>query len=142
MVIGALPVWEDKVLLCRRAIEPRHGMWTLPGGFMENGESTAAAAMRETLEEANARIEVAGLYSMYSLPYINQVHMLFRAQLLDLDFGPGPESLEVRLFSEDEIPWDSIAFRPVKFTLQHYFLERIHGNFTLLTGELEPPPRV
>jgi ADP-ribose pyrophosphatase YjhB (NUDIX family) len=142
MVIGALPVWEDQVLLCRRAIEPRHGLWTLPGGFMENGESTAAAAMRETLEEANARIEIDALYSMYSLPYINQVHMLFRARLLDLNFGPGLESLEVKLFSEEEIPWNDIAFRPVKFTLQHYFAERRHGNFTLLTGELEPPTRV
>ncbi len=142
MVIGALPVWEDKVLLCRRAIEPRHGLWTLPGGFMENGESTAAAAVRETLEEANARIAIDALYSMYSLPYINQVHMLFRARLLDLNFGPGLESLEVKLFGEEDIPWDEIAFRPVKFTLQHYFAERHHGNFTLLTGELEPPPRV
>jgi ADP-ribose pyrophosphatase YjhB (NUDIX family) len=142
MVIGALPVWEDKVLLCRRAIEPRHGLWTLPGGFMENGESTAAAAIRETLEEANARIEIDALYSMYSLPYINQVHMLFRARLLDLDFGPGPESLEVQLFGENEIPWDSLAFRPVKFTLQHYFSERHRGNFSLLTGELDLPPRL
>lgn len=109
---------------------------------MENGESTAAAAIRETLEEANARIEIDALYSMYSLPYINQVHMLFRARLLDLDFGPGPESLEVQLFSENQIPWDSIAFRPVKFTLQHYFSERHRGDFSLLTGELDPPPRL
>ena len=141
MVIGSIPEWEDKILLCRRAIEPRHGLWTLPGGFMENGESTAQAAVRETQEEANARIELGDLYSMYSLPYINQVHMLFRARLLDLDFGPGPESLEVKLFSEAEIPWDEIAFRPVRLSLEHYFAERKNGTFTFHTGELVPPAR-
>lgn len=141
MVIGAIPEWEDKVLLCRRAIEPRHGLWTLPGGFMENGESTAQAAIRETLEEANARIALGDLYSMYSLPYIDQVHMLFRARLLDLDFGPGPESLEVRLFGEAEIPWDEIAFRPVRFSLEHYFAERSSGTFTFHIGELAAPAR-
>ncbi len=139
MVIGSIPVWEDKVLLCRRAIEPRHGLWTLPGGFMENGESTAQAAIRETLEEANARIEISALYSMYSLPYINQVHMLFRAKLLDLDFSPGQESLEVRLFSEAEIPWNELAFRPVRFSLEHYFAERSQGEFSFHIGELNPP---
>jgi len=141
MVIGSIPEWEDKILLCRRAIEPRHGLWTLPGGFMENGESTAQAAIRETLEEANARVELGDLYSMYSLPYIDQVHMLFRARLLDLDFGPGPESLEVKLFSEAEIPWDEIAFRPVRLSLEHYFAERKNGTFTFHTGELVPPAR-
>lgn len=139
MVIGAIPIWEDKVLLCRRAIEPRYGLWTLPGGFMENGESTGDAAIRETLEEACARIEIIDLYSMYSLPYINQVHMLFRATLLDLDFGPGQESLEVRLFSEDQIPWDELAFRPVRYSLEHYFNDRRIGKFSLHIGELAPP---
>jgi ADP-ribose pyrophosphatase YjhB (NUDIX family) len=141
MVIGSIPEWEDKVLLCRRAIEPRHGLWTLPGGFMENGESTAQAAIRETLEEANAHIALGDLYSMYSLPYIDQVHMLFRAKLLDLDFSPGPESLEVRLFSEAEIPWDELAFRPVRFSLEHYFAERNSGAFTFHIGELSPSTR-
>lgn len=141
MVIGSLPVWEDKVLLCRRAIEPRYGLWTLPGGFMENGESTTEAAIRETLEEANARIEIDDLYSMYSLPYVNQVNLLFRARLLDLDFGPGEESLEVRLFSEAEIPWDELAFRPVRYTLEHYFAERSHGAYRLHIGELTAPAR-
>lgn len=139
MVIGSIPEWEDKILLCRRAIEPRHGWWTLPGGFMENGESTSHAAIRETLEEANARIEIGDLYSMYSLPYINQVHMLFRARLLDLDFSPGPESLEVKLFGEAEIPWDEIAFRPVKFSLKHYFEDRRNGHFGFHIGELAAP---
>lgn len=138
MVIASLPEWEDKILLCRRAIEPRHGYWTLPGGFMENGESTGAAAIRETLEEANARIALIDLYSMYSLPYINQVHLLFRARLLDLDFSPGPESLEVRLFTEAEIPWDELAFRPIRYSLEHFFAERRKGCFSLHVGELEP----
>jgi ADP-ribose pyrophosphatase YjhB (NUDIX family) len=140
MVIGSIPQWEDKVLLCRRAIEPQYGKWTLPGGFMENGESTAQAAIRETLEEACARIAIIDLYSMYSLPYINQVHLLFRAELLDLNFGPGQESLEVKLFSETEIPWDELAFRPVRYSLEHYFAERGKGQFTLHTGELVPVP--
>ena len=140
LVVGSMPIWQDKILLCKRAIEPRYGYWTLPGGFMENGESTGDAAVRETLEEANARVALDDLYSMYSLPYINQVHLFFRARLLDLDFSPGVESLEVRLFSEAEIPWDELAFRPVKYTLQHYFAERKAGKFSLLVGELAPPP--
>jgi ADP-ribose pyrophosphatase YjhB (NUDIX family) len=141
LVIGSIPQWEDKVLLCRRAIEPQYGKWTLPGGFMENGESTGAAAIRETLEEACARISIIDLYSMYSLPHINQVHLLFRAELLDLDFAPGEESLEVRLFTEAEIPWDELAFRPVRYSLEHYFAERNSGRFTLHTGELLPTDR-
>jgi len=141
MVIGSIPEWEDKILLCRRAIEPRKGLWTLPGGFMENGETTTEAAIRETLEEANARIEVGDLYSMYSLPFINQVHLLFRARLLDLDFSPGPESLEVMLFTENEIPWDEIAFRPVKYSLEHYFADRQKGHFGFHMGEIAAPTR-
>ena len=144
MVIGSIPEWEDpegknKILLCRRAIEPRHGLWTLPGGFMENGETTAEAATRETLEEANARVAIGDLYSMYSLPYINQVHLLFRAKLLDTDFAPGQESLEVRLFAEAEIPWDEIAFRPIKFSLEHYFADRRKGHFGFHMGEIDAP---
>ena len=104
VVVGALPEWEDRILLCRRAIEPRHGFWTVPAGFMENRETTADAAARETEEEARARIEVGALYSLVNISHISQVHLFYRARLLDLDFGPGPESLEVRLFSEAEIP--------------------------------------
>ncbi len=142
LVIGAIPEWEDgRILLCRRAIEPRYGLWTLPAGFMENGETTTDAALRETLEEASARIAIAELYSMYSLPYIDQVHLLFRAKLLDLDFAPGVESLEVELFEEKDIPWDELAFRPVRFTLQHYFDDRKKGAFQLHIGSLEPPAR-
>ncbi|MDD5300402.1 MAG: NUDIX hydrolase [Gallionella sp.] len=139
MVIGAIPEWEDKILLCRRAIEPRYGLWTLPGGFMENGETTAEAAIRETAEEANARIAIGEPYSMYSLPHINHVNILFRAKLLDINFGPGPESLEVKLFAEAEIPWDEIAFRPVKLSLEHYFADRRKGHFGFHVGELTAP---
>lgn len=103
---------------------------------MENGETTTEAAIRETAEEANARIEIGDLYSMYSLPHVNHVNILFRARLLDTDFSPGPESLEVKLFTEAEIPWDEIAFRPVKLSLEHYFADRRKGHFGFHVGEL------
>jgi ADP-ribose pyrophosphatase YjhB (NUDIX family) len=141
LVIGAIPEWEDgRILLCRRAIEPRRGFWTLPAGFMENGETTTEAAARETLEEANARIAVGELYSMYNLPHINQVHLLFRARLLDMDFFPGQESLEVELVEERDIPWDELAFRPVIFTLKHYFSDRKANHFQFRTGNLAAHP--
>jgi len=139
LIVGAIPEWQDKILLCRRAIEPRHGLWTLPAGFMENGETTAEAAARETLEEANAQIDIGELYSMYSLPYINQVHLMFRATLLNLDFSPGLESLEVQLFSEHEIPWDTLAFRPIRYSLQHYFSDRKEGIFRFRSGTITHP---
>lgn len=141
LIVGAIPEWQGQVLLCRRAIEPRLGLWTLPAGFMENGESTVEAAARETLEEANAQVSIGELYSLYNLPYINQVHLLFRAILLNLDFSPGAESLEVRLFSEEDIPWDTLAFRPVRFTLQHYFSDRKTGDFRFRIGDLAAPER-
>lgn len=141
MVIGAIPEWEDKILLCRRAIEPRLGQWTLPAGFMELGESTGQAAMRETLEEANARIELIDIYTMLSVPHVNQVHLFFRARLLDLDFGPGTESLEVALFKEEEIPWEKLAFRTISTTLQHYYSDRKEQQFRVHTGDLYPPAR-
>jgi ADP-ribose pyrophosphatase YjhB (NUDIX family) len=142
LIVGAIPEWEDgRILLCRRAIEPRHGLWTLPAGFMENGETTTQAAARETLEEANARIEVLDLYAMYNLPYIDQVQLLFRAKLLDLDFSPGVESLEVELFSEEQIPWDTLAFRPISYSLKHFFDDRRRGEFKFRSADLAPPKR-
>ncbi len=142
LIIGAIPEWEDgRILLCRRAIEPRSGLWTLPAGFMENGETTTEAAARETLEEANARIEVLDLYAMYNLPYIDQVQLLFRARLLDLDFSPGVESLEVQLFAEEEIPWDTLAFRAIRHSLQNYFADRKRGQFVFRNTDLAPPER-
>ena len=138
MVIGCIPEWEDRILLCRRAIEPRHGLWTVPAGFMENGETVAQAALRETLEEANARVELAAMYSMISVPHVNQVHIFYRGRLLDLEFGPGAESLEVQLFAESQIPWQEIAFRTISTTLRHYFADRRTGAYGFHSGEILP----
>ncbi len=137
VVTGCIPEWQGRVLLCRRAIEPRYGLWTLPAGFMENGESSHEGAARETLEEANARVEVAELYTLFNLPRIDQIYMLFRGQLLDLDFGPGEESLEVRLFSREELPWDRLAFQVVSETLKFYFQDQDVGDFRMRAGTLE-----
>lgn len=142
MIVGAIPEWEDgRILLCRRAIEPRHGLWTLPAGFMENGETTPEAAARETLEEANAQVQIGDLYSMYNIPYINQVYLLFRARLLNLNFSPGVESLEVALFAENEIPWDTLAFHAVALTLKQYFADRKTGGYKFHIGDLLTPMR-
>jgi ADP-ribose pyrophosphatase YjhB (NUDIX family) len=140
IVVGCLPEFEQRVLLCRRAIEPRHGLWTLPAGFLENGESIFAGALRETLEEANARVEIGELYTMISLPQISQVYVMFRARLLDLDFGPGPESLDVRLFEEHEVPWEELAFRTIGRTLRNYFLDRKLGVFPTRVSTLVRKP--
>ena len=141
MVVGCIPEWQNSILLCRRAIEPRHGLWTVPAGFMENAETTAEGAMRETLEEANAKVEILGLYALFNIPHINQVYMLFRARLLDLDFSAGAETLETRLFAEDEIPWDQFAFVTVRRTLKHYFDDRRSGEFRFHIGTIEPMPK-
>jgi len=141
MVIGCIPEWRDQVLLCRRAIEPRYGLWTLPAGFMENGETVAQAALRETLEEAQARVELSEIFSVLSVPHVNQVHIFYRARLIDLDFGPGTESLEVQLFPEAAIPWREIAFRTVSATLKHYYSDRTAGSFAFHSGEILPLSR-
>ena len=127
-VVGTLPVWQDQVLLCKRAIEPRYGKWTLPAGFMELGETTAEGARRETDEEAGARIELQALYCVHNVVQAGQVHFFYRARLLDIDFNPGPETLEARLFHEEEIPWDELAFRTVRETLQRFFEDRRRGQ--------------
>ena len=129
LVLGSIPEWQGQLLLCRRAIEPRYGYWTLPAGFMENGESAGEAAARETVEEAGARIELQGAFSMISVPYVNQVHVFYRARLLDLAFAPGVESLEVALFEESKMPWKDIAFRTVGLTLKLWFADRARGSF-------------
>ncbi len=136
MVVGCIAEWEDRVLLCRRAIEPKYGLWTLPAGFMENGETAAEGAMRETLEEAGARVEIIDLYSLISLPDISQVYLLYRARLLDLDYTPGEESLEATLFLEQDIPWEQIAFRTVHNTLDHYYADRRSGTYRLHLGNI------
>ncbi len=135
-VVGTVPAWEDQVLLCRRNIEPRHGFWTLPAGFMELGESTEAGALRETDEEAGARIELQGLFSVLNVVRVGQVHLYYRARLMDTAFAPGPETIEARLFREDEIPWDDLAFRTVRVTLERYFADRRAGSFGIHCADI------
>lgn len=118
IVAGTVPVWNDQVLLCRRAIEPRYGYWTLPAGFMENAETTLEAAARETLEEALARVTMNDLYTVIHVPHIDQVHMFYLATLTGEDFGAGEESLETRLFHLEDIPWDELSFPTVRRTLE------------------------
>ena len=136
IIVGALPVWEDKILLCKRAIEPRYGTWTLPAGFMENAETLEQGALRESREEANANLELQGLYSVFSLTHVNQVYIMYRAQLLDLDFSPGIESLEVALFDEKDIPWNDIAFRTIHHTLKYFLEDRKTGQFPVHTMDI------
>jgi ADP-ribose pyrophosphatase YjhB (NUDIX family) len=140
VVTGCLPVWQGQVLLCRRAIKPRYGLWTLPAGFLENGESSHQGAVRETLEEANARVALEGLYTTFNLPHIDQIYMLFRARLLDLDFAPGEESLEVALFDERDIPWEQLAFPVVAETLKLFFADRARGDFGIHVGDIVREP--
>ena len=126
--------------MCRRAIEPRYGYWTLPAGFLENGETTYQGAIRETEEEARARVAIDSLYTVFNLPHIDQIYMIFRARLLDLEFGPGDESLEVRLFGEGEIPWGDLAFPVIAETLKLFFSDRADGGFGSHMGDIVRAP--
>jgi ADP-ribose pyrophosphatase YjhB (NUDIX family) len=150
MVIGSIPVWEQdgelKVLLCKRAIEPRYGYWTLPAGFMENGETTSAAAGRETEEEAGANIELGNLFTLLNVVHVHQVHLFYLARLVDLDFAPGIESLDVQLFSEAEIPWSDLAFPTIRTTLELFFADRAQmreagGTYGFHTRDIAGPMR-
>ncbi len=136
-VVGTVPYFGDRVLLCLRNIEPRRGKWTLPAGFMELGETAAQGAARETDEEAGAHFEIEGLFSVLSVPRVGQVHMFYRARLLNERFDPGPETIEARLFAENEIPWDDIAFRTVRETLLRYFDDRRRGAYAVHTLDIE-----
>lgn len=129
VIVGTVPHWEDQVLLCKRNIEPRFGKWTLPAGFLEMHETTAAGAARETDEEAGAQIEMQGLFTMANVARMGQVHLFYRARLLSDQFNPGFETIEARLFTEDQIPWDEIAFQTVTHTLQRYFADRRSGHY-------------
>lgn len=128
-VVGTVPHFGDKVLLCKRNIEPRRGKWTLPAGFMELGETTAQGAARETDEEAGAQIEMEGLFTIINVARVGQLHLFYRARLLSDQFDPGHETMETRLYTEAEIPWDEIAFKTVKETLELFFSDRRAGHF-------------
>ncbi len=141
IVTGCLPIFEDKVLLCKRSIAPRAGFWTLPAGFLENGETAEQGALRETVEEANAKAEIIELYTLFSLPHISQVYLFYRAQLTDLDFYPGEESLETRLFEEQEIPWEELAFPVITETLKHYFSDFSSNVFPVRTQNIVIDPK-
>ena len=132
IVAGTLPVYDGKILLCKRAIEPRRGYWTLPGGFMENGEGTAQAAERETWEEAFARVEAGPLLSMITVTHISQVHLFFLAEMDKAEYSSGPESLEVELFAPEDIPWDELAFSTVEQTLRNYLDDSVDNNTPLV----------
>ena len=135
-VVGTVPVWGDQVLLCRRNIEPRYGLWTLPAGFMEHGETSGEGALRETIEEAGANVELLGLYTVLDVVRAGQIHLFYRARMIDTSLAPGPETIEARLFREDEVPWDQIAFRTVRETLAHYFADRRGGVFPVHVGHV------
>ena len=128
-VVGTIPFWEDKVLLCKRNIEPRWGKWTLPAGFMELGETVIEGAERETREEAGAQIDMLDLFTLMNVVRVGQVHFFYRARLTSTHFEPGHETQEARLFAEHEIPWDEIAFRTVRETLRCYFADRASGRY-------------
>ena len=141
VIVGCLPTVGDRILLCKRAIEPRYGKWTLPAGFMENGETSADGAARETWEEAEAKATDLTLYRIFDVPHISQVYLFYRADLVDGQYGVGVESLETRLFDEQEIPWDELAFPTIHRTLRHYFRDRKLDHYPVHSEDLTPPYR-
>lgn len=151
LVVGSIPVWDEdgqiRVLLCKRAIEPRHGYWTLPAGFMENSETTTEAAVRETEEEAGANIEIGDLFTLLNVAQVHQVHLFYLARLRNLDFAPGVESLEVKLFAQHEIPWDELAFPTIRRTLELFYADCVKikesgGRFGFHSHDIVRPMRI
>lgn len=138
LVVGCVVEHEQQILLCRRAIEPRLGFWTLPAGFMENGETTAEAAGRETLEEAGATITLDAPFAMINIAHINQVHLFYRGRLTSPEYSAGEESLEVKLFRPEDIPWPELSFRSVALCLKHYLIDRQSGRFSFHEADLLP----
>ena len=141
LVVGTLPFKGDRVLLCKRAIDPRYGLWTLPAGFLENGETIQEGAFRETLEETDTKVKIKSLYAIFNIPQISQIYMLYLAEVLDSNFKPTTESLEVQLFKETEIPWDSLAFPFVVSVLKHFYMDRKDGNYFLKTETIKRPTK-
>ena len=127
IIVGCLPIWEDKVMLCRRGIEPQLGLWNIPGGFMENGETVEQGAIREMLEETFCHVQHLTLHTVFNVVYANQVHIHFLAEMVDLNYQTTPESTEIQLFTEGGIPWKDVAFESTKFALRHYFEDRKQG---------------
>ena len=140
IIVGCVAEWEGRLLLCRRAIEPRHGLWTLPAGFMEVGETTAQAAYRETLEEAGADVDIDALFAIVNVAHIDQVHLFYRGRLRRPHYAAGEESLAVNLFTEAHIPWHELAFRSVEFCLRAYLADRQAGHFRVHEADLDPLP--
>lgn len=136
IITGCIPEWDDKILLCKRAIEPRQGLWTLPAGFMENHETTLQGAARESFEEANAELLNMSLFCVFNIPHISQVYMMYRGELKQGRSSPGPESLDVKLYTEDEIPWQQLAFPVISETLKLYFADKSSGGFRVHSGDI------
>jgi len=141
VIVGCLPTVGEKILMCKRAIEPRYGKWTLPAGFMENGETSADGAARETLEEAAAIATNMMLYRIFDVPHISQVYLFYRCGIENNEFGIGPESLESALFSEEEIPWDELAFPTVRELLREFLQDRQIGEYPVRNTVIEYPRR-
>jgi ADP-ribose pyrophosphatase YjhB (NUDIX family) len=138
LVVGVVPEWQGRILLCRRAIEPRQGLWTLPAGYLENGETADDGARRETWEEARARVHALAPYALFDLTFVNQLYLMYRGSMVSDACDPGAESMEVGLFAETEIPWDQIAFLVIEETLRRYFQDRARGAFAFQTGRIQP----
>ena len=136
LAAGCIAEWEGKILLCRRAVDPARGRWGLPAGFVAAGESTSAAAVRETLEEANVAVNIVQAYALFHVPHANQLRVIFLAQLLDNKFKPGTETLEARLFEEAEMPWDDLAFATTGNALTKYFRDRAAGDFGFFFADI------
>jgi|TARA_X000000368_G_scaffold300769_1_gene239635 ADP-ribose pyrophosphatase YjhB (NUDIX family) len=136
VVVGTLPAFEDKILLCKRAIEPRVGLWTVPAGFLENGESLLQGAWRETKEETQAEVDMKEILTIFNIPQINQIYVIYRADIEDNSFGPTSESLDVQLFSYDEVPWEELAFPFVPKTINHYYECLKTKKFNLHTEDI------
>lgn len=139
VIAGILPTYKAKVLLCKRSIQPRVGYWTLPAGFLENGESSLEGAIRECSEEANTQVRDPSIYAIFDIPQINQIYIFYRAEMPEAIFSPSTESSDVALFSEEDIPWSELAFPMVEALLDHYFEDRKSGIFEVIREDIRRP---